>query len=274
MRKFLSTFVIVCLSLAPIAAEPPEIYCKHFFYGYPRGTPETNDLIIRDIYALSSNDRTKFADWVAYRLTENDSCCSVATGKKKKRHWKSDPWLDENETLEPGKSGDYRDAYRLQKMDRGHLAPLGSFQDTPYAHETNYLSNIAPQKTDLNRGPWKKVEESVRDLVKKKYTVYVMTGPLYDKKMPPLPGADEPHQVPGGFWKVVTIIISEKSFESYAFIFDQDTPLKNSPLKHIVSIDEVEKRSGLDLFPLLDDEREKILEKEIHAERAKKHFQN
>jgi len=33
----------------------PEVHCKHFFYGYPTGTPTTNDLIIRDIYALSSN---------------------------------------------------------------------------------------------------------------------------------------------------------------------------------------------------------------------------
>jgi len=46
----------------------PEIHCKHFFYGYPTGTPQSNDLIIRDIYALSSNDDTKLADWVAYRL--------------------------------------------------------------------------------------------------------------------------------------------------------------------------------------------------------------
>jgi endonuclease G len=49
-------------------AAPPEIHCKHFFYGYPTGTPATNDLIIRDDYALSSNDETKFADWVAYGL--------------------------------------------------------------------------------------------------------------------------------------------------------------------------------------------------------------
>ena len=48
--------------------DPREIHCKHFIYGMPLGTPVTNDLIIRDIYALSSNDANKFADWVAYRL--------------------------------------------------------------------------------------------------------------------------------------------------------------------------------------------------------------
>ncbi len=40
----------------------PEIHCKHFFFGYPDGAPASSDLIIRDVYALSSNDGTKFAD--------------------------------------------------------------------------------------------------------------------------------------------------------------------------------------------------------------------
>ena len=47
------------------AADYPEIHCKHFIYGYPTGAPCSNDLIVRNIYALSSNDETKFADWVA-----------------------------------------------------------------------------------------------------------------------------------------------------------------------------------------------------------------
>ena len=36
---------------------------------HPTGAPTSNDLIIRDTYALSNNDARKFADWVAYRLT-------------------------------------------------------------------------------------------------------------------------------------------------------------------------------------------------------------
>jgi hypothetical protein len=47
------------------AQDLTEIHCKQFILGIPLGTPATNDLIIRDIYALSSNDSTKFADWVA-----------------------------------------------------------------------------------------------------------------------------------------------------------------------------------------------------------------
>ena len=38
---------------------PMEIHCKHFIQGYPLGSPYSNDLIIRDLYALSNNDDTK-----------------------------------------------------------------------------------------------------------------------------------------------------------------------------------------------------------------------
>ncbi len=73
-------------SHAQAEPEPQENHRKHFIYGLPTGTPSTNDLIIRDIYALSSNDETKFADWVAYRLDKD----TVTGDVKTKRNWKSD----------------------------------------------------------------------------------------------------------------------------------------------------------------------------------------
>ena len=78
----------------PVAA--PEIFCKHFLYGYPLGTPPSNDLIIRDCYALSSNDTTKLADWVCCYLT----CHEVDGDLDLERNWRNDPCLDPSETLE------------------------------------------------------------------------------------------------------------------------------------------------------------------------------
>jgi len=146
-------FVVWCL-LGPLLStswaekrtslpQYPEIHCKHFFCGYPVGTPETNDLIIRDIYALSSNDETKFVDWVAYRLDKE----TVLGNAQTKRIWKKDPWLDDAETLEPP---DYKSAHQILQTDRGHQAPLASFKGSKYWAETNYLSNITPQKSHLN----------------------------------------------------------------------------------------------------------------------------
>jgi len=46
-------------------ASAQEIHAPHCLLGCPLGGPVSNDLIVREIYALSSNDQTKFADWVA-----------------------------------------------------------------------------------------------------------------------------------------------------------------------------------------------------------------
>lgn len=35
--------------------------------------------------------------------------------------------------------------------------------------------------------------------------VYGITGPLYEQIIPQLPGADEPHVVPSGYWKILAI---------------------------------------------------------------------
>ncbi len=41
----------------------------HCLASCPNGAPATNTLLIREIYALSNNPETKFADWVAYEQT-------------------------------------------------------------------------------------------------------------------------------------------------------------------------------------------------------------
>lgn len=74
-----------------------EIHSDHWIGGYPLGMPESNDLIIRRIYALSNNDETKFADWVAYKLTPIEVTGTLDLHRK----WRADPMLAKNETLEP-----------------------------------------------------------------------------------------------------------------------------------------------------------------------------
>lgn len=141
----------------PPTPPPPEIFCKHFLHGYPLGTPPSNDLIIRDCYALSSNDTAKFAHWVCCYLTWHE----VDGDLDLERNWRNDPWLDPSETLE-GKPTN-QDDYRGQKeYDRGHLAPLACFKGSRFASQVNYYSNIVPQHPDLNRGPWEELEAKTK----------------------------------------------------------------------------------------------------------------
>jgi endonuclease G len=233
-------FLIATLIFSNItisSSQYTEIHCKHFIYGCPKGCPPTNDLIIRDIYALSSNDSTKFADWVAYKLDLK----TITGAAQKERDWQADPWLDEWETLEPE---DYKDAPKVLGIDRGHQAPLADFKGSEFAFETNYLSNITPQNSELNRGIWKNLEDYERKLTEKYGLIYVMTGPLYEKEMPKLPKADEYHKVPSGYWKIIIIpyeqdIRNKSQLEIFGFIFNQNTPKKSLLKDFLVSIDEI-----------------------------------
>ncbi|MBI1286576.1 MAG: DNA/RNA non-specific endonuclease [Flavobacteriales bacterium] len=252
MRSVL-TFILSLSVVATMAQTRPEIHCKHFFMGFPYGAPATNDLIFHDIYVLSSNDDTKFADWVAYRLTVHEVDGDLGL----ERNWHSEEWLDDDETLE---ASDYSGANAAQDYERGHQAPLGSFKHSLDASQTNLLSNITPQKSDLNQGPWVKLENAVRELVLKHGTVYVMTGPLYERDMPPLPKANEEHKVPSGYWKVVILPTGKSTFEHAAFIMDQNSGRNDALVTKVVTIDEVEKRSGLDLLWELKDAEENTVE--------------
>ena len=254
MRFSLAVCVLTIAAFLTIQASAQEIHADLCMYGCPSGSPPTNDIIIRDIYILSSNDSTKFADWVAYRVMKR------TIGQTQKRTWKPDPWLADDETLEPE---DYDGAFAALKTDRGHQTPLASFTATPNWETTNYLSNITPQKSELNQGPWKKLEDAVRALAKKPDTsaVYVMTGPLYEREMPVLPRANENHKVPSGYWKIISM---EKNgiIKVAAFLFDQETErrAKFCEEKFITSTRTIESKTGLNFFQALPEKEQRELE--------------
>lgn len=228
---FKAIALVIILSNTSIAEE----ICLH---GCPIGTEVSNIEISRPIYKMSFDVNTKFADWVAYRITPS------TIGKTAKRNWKTDPDIPNEYELEPE---DYKSAHAQIKTDRGHQVPLASFTSTPHWKMTNFLSNITPQKSNLNQGSWVRLENAVRALVRKSGEVFVVSGPLYedDQEQLTLPGADEPHRVPTGYFKV----IAKETGPVTAFIFDQDVPRNYSKCDAIVAVQEVETRTGLDLFP-------------------------
>jgi endonuclease G len=260
--------LIIVISVTAYA-DNSEIHNKHFIYGIPKGTPASNDLIIRDIYALSSNDQRKFADWVCYYLTPHETFGTLDL----EREWRNDPWLDKDETLEgkPSKKDDYKCAYNALKYDRGHLAPIGSFKGSRFASQANFYSNITPQKENLNKGPWKRLEEKVRLLVEKYGHAWVMTGPLYENDMPPLPNADETHIVPSGYWKII-VVIDSGNIQVAAFIMEQDVARNSKVIDHLVKVDDVESRSGLDFLWELPDTQEMPIESQLNTAWVNEHF--
>lgn len=230
---------------------------RHTIFGVPSGTGPHTRILIRDIYMMASNGDTKMADWVAYQL----DAATVTGEAKTSRKWKADPWLPAEETLEPP---DYDGANEALQVDRGHQAPLANFRGTPNWADTNYLSNITPQKSLLNQQAWRLLEEDEREyVVRHGGAIFVMTGPLYEREMPKLPKADEEHTVPSGYWRIIAVPMPEGSptpIRVAAFIFDQDTPGRKPAESDAVSVDDVERRAKLDFFWTLPDDIEAQIE--------------
>lgn len=236
MRPYALVLAAASLS-TPGAAKDAELHTFHCLHGCPVGAPATNDIVVREIYTLSSNDLTKLADWVAYRVTKE------SIGVSGDREWKTDPWLEDDETLKPSA---YDGASDTLHVDRGHQAPLASFSATPFAADTNVLSNITPQSSALNQGAWVRLEDRERDMAKRLgVPVYMLTGPLFERLMQPLPAGGDYQRVPSGYWKVVALADGRAT----AFVFDQADPRGRELCAARVSMLHVELRSRLRLMP-------------------------
>lgn len=127
--------LLMALWALPSAGQ--EIHADLCLHGCPAGSPTTNDIVFRNIYVLSSNDVTKFADWVAYRVT------SSTMGRSQGRVMRADSVLAESETLE------YEDYYRAHAtlgVDRGHQVALASFRALPSGKRPTCYRISRPKK--------------------------------------------------------------------------------------------------------------------------------
>ncbi len=224
--------------LQPQLLDKNSAFC---FGGCPIGMSRDDKIIAHHILELSNNPKTKFADWVAYKITAD------TLGKGCKRTWERDPDLDPMKTLSPQ---DYRGIREALQSDRGHQAPLASLCGSPYWQEADYLSNITPQKSELNEGVWEHLEDHERKLIEENYTssVYSLTGPLYEREMPSLPHAHMDHRVPSGYWKVISVQNNNR-LEAVGFIMDQDSGREDDYCSKQVSLDDIEARTHLRFFP-------------------------
>lgn len=213
--------------------------------------PKTNpgEIIVKHIgYSLLYNETHEQASWVAYELTKEES---------HKIYERSDKFIPDPEV----KTGTANDSdYAGSGYDRGHIAPAAdmSWSDTAM-DESFYYSNMSPQEPSFNRGVWKKLEELVRTWAVENNSVYIVSGPVLTESLP----AIGPHKVsvPKYYYKVI-LDYTEPIIKGIGFIIPNSG--SNEQLQQFaVSIDSVEKFTGLDFFPLLLDQQEDLIEKTV-----------
>lgn len=146
--------------------------------------------------------------------------------------------------------------------DRGHQVPSADMRWSKAAMTaTYYYSNICPQVADMNRGAWADLEDWGRRYVRYgNERAFVLTGPVLEDGSPTLPDPAGTHRVsiPRLFWKVIADLDGPEK-KAIAFVMS-NAGHTEPPATFAVPVDSVEKLTGLDFFPALDDATEATLE--------------
>ena len=153
------------------------------------------------------------------------------------------------------------EAYTGSGYDRGHLAP-NSVIATRYGKaaqkQTFLMTNIAPQRPDLNRGPWRELEQTIADdLSGIGDTLWVIVCTVPDARKPKLKRGRV--RIPGGFAMVIASI-HRGHLRAIGAYMPQETPASKRPRYCFRSIRDLESRTGLDFFPALSAEAQFALE--------------
>lgn len=239
---------------------------KHFVWGRP--VPPSNAtgerlLHVKD-YLIWHDDDLRGPLWVAYKLTKSN----LNANRERLECFRKDLRLSDDAA---GTCADYDE----ETFDRGHMVPNSDMERSESAMlNTYFFSNMTPQYSNFNRGIWQRLEGMVRDWVRTKGTLYVITGAVFDKDADGMRDSDSSANrvsplnrvaVPTHYYKIIVKKRTGTS-EAIAILLPHNNDKQaNGQYRaylaaHIKTIDEIESLTGIDFFSALDPAKQAVLE--------------
>ena len=155
--------------------------------------------------------------------------------------------------------------YARSGYDRGHLVPNRAIVTRygPDEQEKTFLmTNIAPQRPALNRGPWREMEQRISDLWTARYgEIWVIVGavsPTGNRTKLESTTIDVPEQ-----YYMLIAAQDEEGVRALAVLLPQTAEVNDFPVHNIVTIKELETATGLEFFP----DMPKFLARPLKADR-------
>lgn len=217
--------------------------CSYSLFSQEYLPKSGGEIVKHKYYTLSYNEAHEQANWVYYKI--NPAFLSGSTPRTDS--FKSDPLV----STESATKSDYKGS----GFDRGHLAPAGDMKINYLAmSESFFMSNISPQNPSFNRGGWKKLESLVRMWGRNKVS-YITTAAVLNSNNFNKIGGNQV-SVPNLFYKIIYIPSEGKMI---AFLMP-NKKIEGSLKSYVVSVDKVEKITGIDFHHKLEDELENKLE--------------
>ena len=217
--------------------------------------PKSGIVYQKPNFSLSYVEEYELSEWVSYELTID---MMNAPKSKRDQDFNPDPAITTG-------SGHYHD-YKSSGYRRGHLVPSGDMAWNKASMDATFLlSNVAPMRENFNDGIWLELEKNIRDWSRKHRKIEVITGPVFIDPLGTI--GDNEILVPRYFYKAAFTMEGGKP-EVIGFLVQQDLDSYESLDKYIVSIDSIEKITGLDLFANLYGDWDEEIRLEKHANKG------
>ena len=200
-------------------------------------------------YISYFNTKHRIPNCVIYELTATQvaQCDAPGAEKRKNYQFNADPMCSA--------SPQWSD-YKHSGYDRGHMAPANDMKWSKTSMEESfYMTNICPQLHALNDGCWRKLELAIHRWAKRDKRLIIAAGPVLKNVMLTI-GPDRNISVPAAFYKVV---YAPNQGRAIGFIFNNEK-ISGGYASHAVSVDYVERVTGIDFFCALDDALENKIE--------------
>ena len=218
-------------------------------YELPARLKDRPERILQRVgYTTSYNEQTKTPNWVAWHLTKPHTY-----GKNQRKH----EVFAEDEDIAKDRRATNMDYYN-SRYDRGHMCPAGDNKWDRQAMTQSFLfTNICPQNHGLNKYEWNDLEILCRDWARKYGSVDIVCGPVYEKGATPRTIGKNKVRVPDAFFKVV--LCRQGKIKAIGFIYSNGGE-KTKMTSAVRTVDEIERLTGIDFFPALDDPTEARVE--------------
>lgn len=239
------------VALAPLPGDR-----THLFAGAPFAAAEArapvSRLLANTAYLVGYSDALANPLWAAYRVPDVDPLPEAPAR----------PERFEADSRTVARVGP--EAYTNSGYDRGHLAPnyaVATRHGEAAQRETFLMSNVVPQRHALNGGLWKRLEQRIATSWPGRFgEVWVIAGPVFGAAPRRLPGGGRGGPAIPDSCFMIVLDESDGRARALAFVFPQEPAAGAELEEFLTTIDEVERRTGLDFLAELPDPAEAELE--------------
>lgn len=157
-----------------------------------------------------------------------------------------------------------KDYFYGSGFDHGHICPSADRQYSKEANkQTFYLTNMQPQYNNFNAKLWAKMEAKVRSWTPTRTsdTLFVCKGGTIDNEEYILKRINDKLIVPKFFYMAL-LLKNSQGYRAIAFWAENENVDRESDnlVNYVISIDELETRTGIDFFCNLPDKVEDAVE--------------